>query len=131
MTFPVSCCGKEIPFDDLKQDMSPHLRRKYNDAAEQYTVPSNERVFCAGSCGLFLGSSTTATKLLCEKCKQSTCTACKAQEHEGGCTATTENATLKALAQAKGWQVCAECSATVELSHGCNHITYVYLFNLV
>lgn len=70
-------------------------------------------------------------KLHCKKCEQLTCSACKTKEHEGDCTAMTEDATLKTLAQAQGWQVCTGYSAMVELSYGCDHISYVYLCHLV
>lgn len=103
--------------------MAPHTRQKYIAATEQFIVPTNERVFCSGGCGLFLGASTGAATLPCSKCKQSTCTQCKEKEHGGDCRA--DDAALETLMQAQRWQKCTNCKSVVELHDGCNHIKYV------
>jgi len=123
-TFPVACCGRETPFDKIKELLAPHIKLPYKAMAAQFAVPNTERIFCSGGCGSFLGSSSSAVSLTCAKCKLATCTSCKAQEHVGQCGA--DDAALTTLAETQGWQTCAGCNAVVELNEGCNHISYVY-----
>ncbi|KAI4739516.1 hypothetical protein E4T50_10048 [Aureobasidium sp. EXF-12298] len=110
-TFPVSCCSQEISYDQVKTKLPPHIRLQFAAAQEEYSTPTAHRV-------------TDAPVKECATCGASTCVSCKEVKHEGACEAEDLTSVLD-LAKTQNWQNCGGCNAIVEMSFGCNHITFV------
>ncbi|KPI45939.1 uncharacterized protein AB675_420 [Cyphellophora attinorum] len=117
------CCRQEISVENIKSILPATLVKKYKNwlMEASYTRP----VFCADSCdGRVLGEQSEQKKnMLCSTCGKGTCMHCRKRQHEGICQIDEPDEDLKAAAAANGWNTCPGCSALIELTHGCYHMT--------
>jgi hypothetical protein len=124
---PPRCDGVAIPLALVR----PHLTR---DELALYTRKAAEfgtanRLYCStATCSEFLGAvSTSRIPVKCDKCKTSTCEACKAPWHGlfGACASLEDDEVVNALARDYNYQRCPTCRRLVELAVGCYHMYVV------
>ncbi|KZV76498.1 hypothetical protein PENSPDRAFT_741311 [Peniophora sp. CONT] len=124
--FPLRCCQRPFPEEDILRRLSPRLRAKFSGKAVEYRVPATQRIYCINPvCSAFLGpAGEDSTYLVCLRCETSVCTGCKNEGHPGEmCRENEAVQLLETLAEDNGWRRCAGCNAMVELSQGCYHMT--------
>jgi hypothetical protein len=126
--FPLKCCDQRIPSDSLGPFLSPDTQSLYNSKCREFAVHVSDRVYCpTPNCSAFLGSSASSDiegEVYCDGCNSRVCVMCKQPAHSGdSCTENTVTQEVRALARTEGWQTCPDCSAIIELNHGCFHMT--------
>ena len=127
-TFPPKCCLQRIPENTLKNNLSPDELSQYHAKFEEYSVPTENRWFCASlRCGKWFERSHSrmgCDTVICPHCKAQMCSECRGLEHitGGGCPKDQAlHATLEE-AERNGWRRCLNCQALVELTQGCRHM---------
>lgn len=126
------CDGQEIPLALVRFFLSSQLAKEFD--AMYNELSTKNRTYCFDrSCSTFIPTATTTTSasatnnsdtVQCPKCKKTTCTVCKAPSHSGDCPEDTALLELVETANDAQWQRCFQCNRFVELSTGCNHMTY-------
>lgn len=125
--FPPRCCQQAISIDLVDDILTPEMVATYH--AKRIEIGTANRVYCCNrECSVFLPPQEGAESLLCERCETRTCTTCKNASHEGDCPEDEAAQALRALADQEGWKRCPRCGRTIELTHGCYHMTFVSLF---
>lgn len=122
--FPPQCCGQLIPMEEV----TPYLTDDFAEgfSARALELSTLDRVYCSdGSCSAFINpEDIVGDRATCGKCGTATCKVCKAAAHEGDCPEDPAVISLMATAAAEGYKKCYSCRRLVELTYGCNHITY-------
>ncbi|VDC05688.1 unnamed protein product [Peniophora sp. CBMAI 1063] len=124
--YPLRCCQRELPEEDVLRRLTSRLRTKFSGKAVEFRVPATQRVYCINPhCSVFLGpAGEDNTYLVCLRCNASVCTGCRNEGHSGEmCRENEAVQLLETLATDNGWRRCAGCNAMVELSQGCYHMT--------
>lgn len=124
--FPLRCCHRPFPEEDILRRLSSRLRATFSGKAIEYRVPAAQRIYCINPvCSAFLGpAGEDNTYLVCLRCQTSVCTGCKNEGHPGEmCRENEAVQLLETLATDNGWRRCAGCNVMVELSDGCYHMT--------
>lgn len=90
------------------------------------------RTYCSNkSCSIFIRpSNMKGDKATCPECDSRTCTICKSSAHEGDCPQDPAVVALMATAAKEGFKQCPSCRVMVELTFGCNHMTYAFFDRL-
>jgi hypothetical protein len=125
--YPPKCCHLEMPWNDVKPRIDRQLARTFEGKREELNTDAGRRTYCSNAaCARFIGPSNIKGDLAtCPTCSKVTCTMCKAASHEGDCPADETLRQTLQLAAEQGWKRCTKCRSIVELTQGCNHITYV------
>ncbi|MCJ1405189.1 hypothetical protein MMC11_008415 [Xylographa trunciseda] len=132
---PPTCCTSEhIPLKHVDKLFDLKFKMKWNKKYQEYTTAN--RLYCpAKGCGEWIkpthiytdtsGGANGGRKYgKCARCKTKICPTCNGRWHSGReCPKDDATAEFAAIAKAQGWQRCFNCSATVELKEGCNHMT--------
>ncbi|KAF9007107.1 hypothetical protein BDQ17DRAFT_260716 [Cyathus striatus] len=124
--FPLSCCQRVIPSEDIATILPPDKRPSFRDKTTEHTTNILYRVYCPiPTCTTFLGSSKGYEgNWLCTSCKLDICGKCKQQAHPGDtCQGYVGSILLKELVQSQAWQTCPKCKAVVERTYGCDHMS--------
>eukprot|EP00026_Physarum_polycephalum_P004609 Phypoly_transcript_04631.p1 GENE.Phypoly_transcript_04631~~Phypoly_transcript_04631.p1 ORF type:complete len:366 (+),score=36.71 Phypoly_transcript_04631:536-1633(+) len=130
---PPSCCDTEIDPNlafELLDLPSAH------EFAQHYTqVTAKNKMYCPNSrCSQFINldvieASPESSELQCPKCRTAMCTLCKNAAHtnlkcqQAKHTNSELDAAFENLTNSEKWKICTKCGRTIELLHGCNHIT--------
>ena len=131
---PPKCCTADcIPLKYVERLFDTKFKIKWNRKYQEYTTKN--RLYCpAKGCGTWIqprdikastsGGTTRPRKYgKCPRCKTKVCAACNCKWHSSAdCPKDEETMRFAELAKAEGWQRCYNCSATVELKEGCNHM---------
>ncbi|KAL8996062.1 MAG: hypothetical protein Q9169_004338 [Polycauliona sp. 2 TL-2023] len=132
---PPKCCTAEhIPLKHVDKLFDLKFKMKWNQKYQEYTTKN--RLYCpARGCGEWIkpanihvdttGGANTGRKYgKCGRCRTRVCVACNGRWHSSR-TCPKDDATKQfiEIAKKEGWQRCYNCSATVELKEGCNHMT--------
>lgn len=122
-SFPPKCCGQIITQENAERFLSPDIYRKFQERSEEFSTTN--RTYCSDpKCVTFISSNATVGgKAQCPACQKLTCTACKAEAHEGDCTDDPVVQSFMTAAAEAGFQQCGECKRMIERTQGCNHIT--------
>ncbi|KAI4121759.1 MAG: hypothetical protein LQ338_006183 [Usnochroma carphineum] len=122
--FPPRCCGKHIPFESVEHLFDEEYESVFEE--RRIELSAENRIYCAKpECSLFIRADRVeAGKAICRACSTETCVYCKSTAHEGECSQDPAVTSLMALAAAEGYRQCYRCQRLVELTFGCNHITY-------
>lgn len=125
--YPPKCCHLEMPWSDVKPRINHQLARTFEGKREELNTDAGRRTYCFyPPCARFIGPSDIKGDLAtCPTCRNVTCTMCKAASHGGDCPADETLRQTLQLASEQGWKRCNNCRSIVELTRGCNHITYV------
>ncbi|KAL8682849.1 MAG: hypothetical protein Q9186_001178 [Xanthomendoza sp. 1 TL-2023] len=132
---PPKCCTAEhIPLKHVDKLFDLKFKMKWNQKYQEYTTKN--RLYCpARGCGEWVkpanihvdasGGANTGRKYgKCGRCKTKVCVACNGRWHASRtCPKDDATAQFIEIAKKEGWQRCYNCSATVELKEGCNHMT--------
>jgi hypothetical protein len=124
--FPPKCCRQLLSKPLISSVLSPEEMRTFVEAQVEYST--EKRVYCSNSnCGKFIPPARINSNQVacCRHCLTSTCCHCKKRNHSGDCPEDIELKATLALARKLGWIRCSHCSSMIELSIGCNHMTYV------
>ncbi|TVY78272.1 hypothetical protein LSUE1_G005877 [Lachnellula suecica] len=124
--FPPKCCQQPILPESVKNYLTKKIRTTFVEKQIEFSTVN--RTYCANTkCGAFIVAPKSPKKwLCCTKCKAMTCAACKSGMHaKGECAESPDTKKFKQLASKEGWQECPTCGRTVDLMHGCHHITLV------
>lgn len=117
--FPPKCCQQAIPAGEHAEVLGANLVNLYH--AKRIEFSTENRTYChIADCGHFVKPIDVGT---CQNCNRQTCVSCKKAAHIGDCPQDMELTRVLELAEQEGWRRCAQCSAMVELAHGCNHMT--------
>ena len=133
---PPKCCTKDcIALKHVERIFDNKFKIKWNRKYQEYTTKN--RLYCPSRhCGAWIpprdihtdhSSGPTGGRRYgkCSKCRTKICAACNGVWHPHTAECPKDDATRKfaEMAKAQGWQKCYNCSATVELREGCNHMT--------
>ena len=124
--FPPRCCKQSIPLAAADVFFTPEFVKEFGEKPIEYTTPN--RTYCAWpACSVFIPQNQINNDVgVCPSCSFWTCTMCKSQSHAGrDCPQDTALNSLVETARQAGWQRCYHCRRFVELTRGCNHMTYV------
>lgn len=126
--YPPKCCRLEMPWNDVRPRINPQLARSFEGKKEELDTDAGRRTYCSSAASArFIGpSNIKGDRATCPQCSRVTCTMCKAAYHGGDCPADESLRQTLQLAANQGWKRCTRCRTVVELTHGCNHITYVF-----
>jgi len=121
--FPPRCCRQEMVIDSVQAILGAALTQRFNLKAIEHATA--DKTYCyKPRCSTFiLPDNIHGRRGLCTECRRRTCVNCKQKAHKGRCEEP-EDAVFEALTEEQGWRVCHRCRAVVELSTGCNHITW-------
>lgn len=132
---PPKCCTSEhIPLKHVDKLFDIRFKKKWNQKYQEYTTKN--RVYCpARGCGEWIkpaniyldtsGGANGGRKYgKCGRCRTKVCCTCNGRWHSRReCPKDEAAAYFAEFAKKEGWQRCFNCSATVELREGCNHMT--------
>ncbi len=123
--FPPRCCRQLLTLASVATFLTPTLIGRFEARAVELKLP--DRMYCIQpTCSAFIPPETIAGDIaVCPECSQTMCTICKNASHEGDCPEDTVLQTVLSTATANRWQRCYACKRLVELTVGCNHMTYV------
>lgn len=129
--FPPRCCHQVITLDSVKAFLGDPLISRFTFKAVEMETPN--RTYCARAmCSKFIPPESIFGEIAtCPTCGEKTCTICKKRSHDGDCPEDEPLQSLLATAAANEWQRCYSCGRMVELTVGCNHITYVFASFLI
>ncbi|QKX55282.1 uncharacterized protein TRUGW13939_02374 [Talaromyces rugulosus] len=122
--FPPRCCRKTIDIENAGTFLTPDIIKRFNNRKIEIETPN--RIYCSSNlCSSFIHpDNITADVATCQKCGIVTCAICKTESHAGDCPNDPAIQSLRHLSSEKGWQSCYNCNRIIELTTGCNHITY-------
>ncbi|KAL8947125.1 MAG: hypothetical protein Q9222_006561 [Ikaeria aurantiellina] len=132
---PPKCCTSDyIPLKHVEKLLDVKFKMKWNRKYQEYTTKN--RLYCpARRCGEWIkpadikidtsGGHHTGRKYgRCKRCNTRVCVACNGRWHASRiCPKDDATKQFIEIAKKEGWQRCYNCSATVELKEGCNHMT--------
>ncbi|KAF6221675.1 hypothetical protein HO133_001643 [Letharia lupina] len=132
---PPTCCTKDcIDLKHVDKLFDNNFKRKWNRKYQEYTTKN--RIYCpARGCGSWIkpahihvdtsGGANGGRKYgKCQRCKTKVCCTCNNKWHSSReCPKDAATQEFIKVAKEEGWQRCFNCSATVELKEGCNHMT--------
>lgn len=124
--FPPRCCREAITLDSVKAVLDESLVSRFASKAVELGTPN--RTYCPRpTCLTFIPPEAISEEVAtCATCGDKACTICKKSAHDGDCPEDESLQSLLTIAAANGWQRCYNCGRMVELTLGCNHITYVF-----
>lgn len=127
--FPPRCCKQQIPEDTIMGVLTDEGERA-RFALARIESETADKTYCSGvDCGRFVPPEKVeraSNRADCTACGTQTCTLCKGQFHpRGECAQDMALQQLLDTAGTEGWRRCPGCRAVVELSTGCNHMTWV------
>ncbi|MCJ1466306.1 hypothetical protein MMC07_004925 [Pseudocyphellaria aurata] len=128
---PPKCCTQDhIPLKHVEKLFDLRFKKKWNHKYQEYTTKN--RIYCpAKGCGEWIKPANIHVEPhsnrkygKCNRCRTKVCTTCNGKWHTSR-ECPKDEATLRfaEIAKKEGWQRCHNCSATVELKEGCNHMT--------
>lgn len=132
---PPKCCTQDhIPLKHVEKLFDLRFKKKWNLKYQEYTTKN--RIYCpAKGCGEWIkpshiytdtsGGANTGRKYgKCSRCRTKVCSTCNGKWHTSReCPKDEATQRFAEIAKKEGWQRCFNCSATVELKEGCNHMT--------
>jgi hypothetical protein len=123
--FPPRCCRQPIIMANVRIFLRPELVRNFEKKRVEFETSG--RTYChSPRCSAFIDSSNIDGEVAtCPECSLATCTICKEASHDGDCPKDTSLQQVLDTAGEHGWQRCYNCWRVVELSYGCNHMTFV------
>ena len=133
---PPKCCdpSKPIELTKIEHLFDRSFKRKWNKKFAEYTTKN--RLYCpTRGCGAWIepryifldrsaGPNGGRRYGVCKSCKTRVCCTCNNKYHTSReCPKDPATQEFLKTAKEQGWQRCYSCKATVELVHGCNHMT--------
>ncbi|KAL9593725.1 MAG: hypothetical protein Q9179_005726 [Wetmoreana sp. 5 TL-2023] len=125
---PKCCTADHIPLKHVEKLFDMKFKMKWNAKYREYTAEN--RLYCPRrGCGEWIKPKDIHTDTgrkygKCGRCKTKICTACNGRWHASrACPKDDATKQFIEIAKREGWQRCYNCSATVELKEGCNHMT--------
>lgn len=123
--FPPRCCKSEIPFEDVE---GYYFTKEFADTFKEkrLELTTKNPLYCSEpTCSKFLRLQLIEKRrAVCPSCETMTCASCRQAGHEGTCE-DQQNKAVLAMAEEFRWQRCYKCNTLVELTVGCNHMSYV------
>lgn len=122
---PPRCCRQTIDVTCIEYLLDSDTVNLYN--AKKIEHDTVDKTYCSKpACSTFITAGRIMGKLaICGECRSGTCITCKKAAHIGDCSEDDDLQQVLTLASQEHWQQCTRCKRVVELSTGCNHITYV------
>ncbi|KAL8770734.1 MAG: hypothetical protein Q9209_003601 [Squamulea sp. 1 TL-2023] len=125
--FPPRCCKQIIPLIMVQRHFDHDFPETFRKRQVEMNTP-NRTYCCTKSCLVFIESlNIEGDKATCPACKTQTCIICKGSAHKGECPEDPAVISLMATAAQEGYKQCPSCRLLVELTFGCNHMTYVII----
>lgn len=125
--WPPKCCRVDIPITSVFHFLSTEIRNNFFEKSAEWSV--KDRTYCfLPQCSTFIEPYRIIGRYArCVRCGHKTCAECKECYHTNmPCPKLdADNAMARQVATANGWKQCPSCKRLVELSYGCNHMTYV------
>lgn len=131
--FPPQCCGASIPLAKVQSQVTTQFENAFKERQVELGTQTSDRTYCSNqTCSIFLPTKTEDLRddrATCPKCHTQTCIICKCGAHEGGyCSQDPTVVSLLETAAAEGYKQCPSCHLVIELTFGCHHMTYVWIF---
>lgn len=128
--FPPKCCGDILDPSAMRLLLSAEIIINYEKRKVELEDPN--RTYCVvKTCSKYIPRANIyQDRAICPTCSTQTCALCKSAWHAGDCPADRGLQQVLANANREGWQRCSACRAMIDLSMGCNHITYVSVTQL-
>jgi hypothetical protein len=133
---PPSCCKLEMDLNVAELVLSSVDCERFQKARLELLTPVDKKMYCTSeTCSEFLlldlvDTSETGGFFSCPACRKNLCARCRKTGHWGlTCEEQAElevdaaDGMLLRLANERQWKKCSNCSSTIELKKGCNHIT--------
>ena len=132
---PPKCCTADaIPLENVDKLFDLKFKKLWNRKYQEYMTKN--RIYCpARRCGEWIKPSHIYTDTSgganhgrkygkCGRCQTKVCCLCNNKWHSSKeCPRDLATQEFIKVAKKEGWQRCYNCKATVELIHGCNHMT--------
>ncbi|KAL9100122.1 MAG: hypothetical protein Q9163_004465 [Psora crenata] len=133
---PPKCCDPTKPIELAKIEhlFDRSFKHKWNRKYAEFTTKN--RLYCpTRGCGAWIkpryifldrssGPNGGRKYGVCKTCKRRVCCTCNNKYHASReCPKDPATQEFLKTAKEQGWQRCYNCKATVELAHGCNHMT--------
>ncbi|KAL8808240.1 MAG: hypothetical protein Q9200_004361 [Gallowayella weberi] len=124
--FPPRCCRQGISLTSARLYLGSELYQRFQKKSVEFQT--GDRTYCSRpTCSAFITpANIVGERATCAACFTETCTICKGNSHDGDCPQDAATQEVLQAAAEQGWQRCYNCRRMVELSHGCNHITYIF-----
>ncbi|EMD00127.1 hypothetical protein BAUCODRAFT_119717 [Baudoinia panamericana UAMH 10762] len=121
--YPPRCCRETISFDEIKTLLSLNIRADFLVKKEE--LDDDKKLYCKEPrCSAYIPhGNRTPISGTCPACTTTRCISCEEAPHEGTCEEKKESQEVHELAEKEGWRSCPACSALIELTIGCNHMT--------
>jgi len=127
--YPPKCCQELSPHsDNVRLFLTSEMINKYLEKKIEWETKN--RIYCSNKqCGKFIRTEFIDFDLAhCLYCTALTCTMCKEAAHDADCPKDEDLQQTLELVKENGWRRCESCRRVIELKHGCNHITFVFIF---
>ena len=126
--WPPKCCLNEIPTKTVLKHVSGELKKKYEKCREEFSIPVDERIYCAQpDCSMFIKKSQMQKQFRKARCSKGhfTCLECRQLAHPDvmDCPNNADMAALQRIARQEGWKRCYRCKMLVEHKEACQHMT--------
>ena len=124
--FPPKCCNQEIQVMSVSPILGSNLLATFQEKAVEFTTA--DRIYChRPTCSTFIPpASVDGDRACCPVCNRRTCTICKGKAHREDCPEDPATKQILETAEQRGWKQCPNCTRLVEITTGCNHMTYEY-----
>lgn len=126
--YPPRCCRQPLPLPLVEKYMTVGEIDAFKSASIEFST--TDRIYCNNhQCERFIPPERTEAginRATCRNCGQSTCSVCKnAYHNDTNCPDDPALRQTQELARGEGWQSCPACRRLIDLTSGCNHMTYV------
>lgn len=131
--YPIRCCASTTAMALDLPGVVSLVGRAAISAIQAKVVEygTEDKTYChEPRCSAFIAPDTiNERQATCGACQQNTCAQCKAEYHEDKCDRANDEA-FEQWRQDNEAATCNVCHRVIIISHGCNHMRYVFLSSI-
>lgn len=128
--YPVQCCKELsnilVDWPAVSKVLGSSFVSEFNNKIIEYRT--DDRTYChVPTCSAFINPDTIENRLaVCPSCQTSTCSTCKLAFHIQDQCQVARDAEFEEWKTENNASTCPRCGHTILISHGCNHMTFVF-----